>query len=243
MPAGDVAGRLFAEIEPRPRGVGVAAAPGVHGPPHITSRALLAALAVSLIAGSASPALGEHATLRPIRFLGEGSIGSVHLVEDTATGKLWAWKRAKANGAVYQRSLREEVELAKEWTRLGLSDITVKWHPDGASLLKSFVEGPTLNDITVADPHFFSRRESPMYRALTRFVEHAIRQGVFIDDLGLKNLIYADERWVLIDSAAIEQMTPAAARRRYVDDLFGRWNRRLTAADHGDLRRFLDELR
>src|SRR5688500_9854669 len=54
---------------------------------------------------------------------------------------LWIWKCPADDSKSHQMAFRKEIERAKVWRQLELSDIDVQWHEDKRSLFRTYVPG------------------------------------------------------------------------------------------------------
>lgn len=180
----------------------------------------------ALIDGNALSELPQGYTMiKPS--IGTGKIGVVSLVSRDSDGTLWAWKVATNDAKETKEALAEELEIAKSWSKNGLSTVQAIPGADEFSIFKSYIEGKTLKR-AMLDDKIFEHPESVMYRALVDFMVRASRGHVYIGGLNAENILFdvKAERWEIIDSAHPHEFsTDMETFLEYYDSLHTKWGR------------------
>jgi len=174
---------------------------------------------------------------------GKGIHSIVSVVKRKYDRKLFIWKRPISDDPKHQESFRQEFRKAALWREFGASKVKVYWHPDGKSLLKTYIKGPTLEKILRKDRKFFHKTDDKKYKALRKLFKRLVRSGYYIRDLGSRNLVYDGERWHIIDSSYISPGYAASdARHEYKEELSNRWYKKISNKEIGPIRSFFDSI-
>lgn len=171
-----------------------------------------------------------------------GKHGIVSKVKRLSDGQIFALKRPRDDSPEHHISFSKEIERAKIWKELGLSDIEVFWHPDGKSLLKSFVDGHTIEQVLL-DPSFWTEESVPK-KTLKEWILRAASSGFYVGDLNRKNVkLTSNGIWKILDSGSIKNMQNREdALKEYRQKLFEKWSKKANKALQERLKEFLDDL-
>ena len=161
---------------------------------------------------------------------GHGVHGMISVVERKSDGKLIVWKRPRSNSYRHQESFRQEIKKSKYWRKFGISQVKVCWHPDKASLLKTYIKGKTLKQILKDDPNLFSKRKHRSVEALGKLVELLIESKHYIQDVNRQNLVFDGKKWHVIDSSVIHAKTNRSdTRHKYKKAFLKSWSKSLNS--------------
>ncbi len=141
--------------------------------------------------------------------LGTGKNGRVSLIERLSDGALFAWKLPTVDDPKIHEAFAKEERYGKEWRRYGQTDMQVFFADDGVTLLKSFVQGPTLKKL-MQQKNIFQHPESAEYQALVRFVRLVASSQQYISGLNAENIVFDGKRWQIIDGARATEMPTRA---------------------------------
>jgi hypothetical protein len=156
---------------------------------------------------------------------------------------LWIWKRPADDAKSHQMSFRKEIERAKVWRQLGLSNVEVRWHDDKRSLLRTYVPGVPALDKIQSREFWTDDASATERRALAHLIVHAAQQRAFVNDLNPRNLIFDGCRWQVIDSGSIRfRESSASTLKKYRKILMKNWSSRMRPAEHTFLWEFLHAL-
>lgn len=174
--------------------------------------------------------------------MGTGKHSLVSLVKDKKTGQLWALKRPLNGDKEHAASFTSEIERAKLWRKANITTIEVKWAPDGVSLLKSYVEGPTLREVLEESPKFLNDPKDPKRLALEAFLRKLAKIDVYFGDLNAKNIIFDGKEWQVIDSGGDSQKESVSkASQEYFEKLPLKWRRSITYSGQDAVQDFFDK--
>lgn len=158
-------------------------------------------------------------------------------------GKLFIWKRPISDDHKHQESFRLEFRKAALWREFGVSKVKVYWHPDGKSLLKTYIKGPTLEKLLRDDHKFFHKTDKKSLKALKKLFKKLIRSGHYVRDLGSRNIVYDGKRWHVIDSSSINAgWTESETRYTYKEELSKRWCKKVPRHEVDSIRSFFDSI-
>lgn len=160
-----------------------------------------------------------------------GVHAKVSIVKRESDGKLLVWKRPRKTD-IYRHieSFRQEIRKSKFWRKFGISNVKTDWHPDGLSLLKTYIKGPTLKQMLEKNPNFFSETESKPAKELGRLIGLLIDSKCYIADLNRQNLIFDGDRWHVIDSSWIyNEIAFPDIRRKYEKTFLKSWSKSLNS--------------
>jgi hypothetical protein len=155
--------------------------------------------------------------------LGFGKNGRVALVENEKTGDLFAWKIPTNDNTENIKSLKKELEIAQEWRKAGLTEMTTLPTPDGVSILKSFQDGKTLKTL-IETEDLLGNRDSAVYKSLLQYVVNIGLKKIEISGVNSENIIYSNGRWNLIDGYEIHYLdSRKEAFARSAEEMKERW--------------------
>ncbi len=161
------------------------------------------------------------------RDCGRGARSKVSIVKRESDGKLLIWKQPLLDDKWHHESLRKEIKRAKLWRKFGISKVKVSWHPDGRSLLKTYIKGDTLDKILKKTPGFFVKKSRPL-KALREFVGFLIHSKYFVKDLIGENLVFDGKKWHVIDSLSIHHReNRSEVKREYKEEFLKKWTKEL----------------
>src|SRR5688500_6614652 len=174
--------------------------------------------------------------------LGTGKHSRVSLVR-YPDQTLWVWKCPADDSKAHQMSFRKEMERAKVWRQLQLSNVEVRWHEDKRSLLRTYVQGVLAADRIQSREFWTDETCAAERRALAHLILCAAQQRAYVSDLNPQNLIFDGCRWQVIDSGSIRfTECPEATLKKYRRILMKNWSSRIHPARHTFLRDFLQAL-
>lgn len=157
---------------------------------------------------------------------GHGVHGKISVVKRKSDGKLIIWKRPRSSSQTHQKSFQQEIKKSKRWRKFGISKVKVCWHPDGKSLLKTYIKGLTLKEMLKRGKLRFSKKNSKPVKALGKFVVTIIGSRHYIADVNRQNVIFDGNRWHLIDSSIIHGKTSlSATRQKYKKAFIRSWSK------------------
>lgn len=172
-----------------------------------------------------------------------GARSKVSIVKRKSDGKLLIWKQPLFDDRWHHESLRKEIKYAKYWRKFGISKVRVCWHPDGRSLLKTYIKGDTLEQILKKNPGFFSKK-SQHSKTLRELFGHLIESKHYIYDLISENLVFDGKRWHVIDSGSVRNRdTRSETKREYKRELIKSWSKEISENEIHSLELFLDSLK
>lgn len=173
---------------------------------------------------------------------GHGARSKVSIVKRESDGKLLIWKRPLLDDEWHHESLRKEIKYAKFWRKFGVGKVEADWHHDGRSLLKTYIEGDTLDQMLEKNPRFFSEK-SQMLNALRELIGFLINSKYYIHDLNGENLIFDGKRWHIIDSGSVCYIgSHSKTKKEYKESLLRRWSTGLSEQEINSLKSFLDSV-
>jgi len=156
---------------------------------------------------------------------------------------LWIWKRPADDAKSHQMSFRKEVERAKVWRQLALSNVEVRWHEDKRSLLRTYVPGVQASDRIQLREFWTDDAYATERRALAHLIVRAAQQRAYVSDLNPRNLIFDGSRWQIIDSGTIQLVASAESTlEKYRHKLMKNWSSRINPSEHTFLWDFLQRL-
>ena len=156
---------------------------------------------------------------------------------------LWIWKCPADDSKAHQMAFRKEIERAKVWRQLDLSNVEVRWHEDKRSLFRTYVPGILALDRIRSREFWTDETYAEERRALTHLIVRAAQQGAYVNDLNPRNLIFDGTRWQIIDSGSIRfRDSPEAILKKYRQRLLKAWSPHLHPAEHAFLWDFLQRL-
>lgn len=171
---------------------------------------------------------------------GHGARSKVSIIKRKSDGKLFIWKQPFLDDEWHHESLKKEIKYAKYWREFGVGDVKAYWCRDGRSLLKTYIEGDTLDKILEKNPRFFSEKSRPL-SSLRELIGLLIDSKHYIRDLNSENLIFDGKRWHIIDSGSIcYRGSRSKVKQEYKDSLLRRWSEGLQEQEINSLRLFLD---
>lgn len=161
------------------------------------------------------------------RDCGHGARSKVSIVKRESDGKLLIWKQPLFDDKWHHESLLKEIKRAKLWRKFGISKVKVNWHPDGRSLLKTYIKGDTLYEILKKTPEFFAKKSSPL-EALRKFVGLLINSKCYVKDLIGENLVFDGKKWCVIDSGSVrDRENRSEIKQEYKKEFLKNWTREL----------------
>lgn len=156
---------------------------------------------------------------------GHGARSKVSIVERESDGKLLIWKQPLFDDKWHHESLRKEIKKAKLWRKFGISKVKASWHPDGRSLLKTYIKGDTLDEILKKTPGFFVKKSRPL-EALREFVGLLIDSKYFVKDLIGENLVFDGKKWHVVDSGSVhDRENRSEAKQEYKKEFLKSWSK------------------
>lgn len=173
----------------------------------------------------------------------KGAHGRIQLVRRRSDNKVLVWKRPRSLSWIHINSFSQEIQKSKIWRRIGVSDINIYWHKDKMSIIKDYIEGPTLKEMLKKNPEFFSCSSKPL-KELGKFVKKLVKSDIFIGDVNKQNIIYDENRdkWQLIDSSHIYQDIFPDVKGKYKYYLVKSWSKSLNSKKEiHAMEKFLDE--
>ena len=171
----------------------------------------------------------------------KGLRGTISLVRRKNDGQLFVLKMVKGQEDP-NHSFANEMRSMGILQDLGLSKGNTFWAPDGESLLKTYVEGPTLTEVLRQNNNFFSENSVEL-EALKQLIMKLCKSSCYIGDLNSGNLIFNDQRWFIIDCGIIKYNLSYQERiERYHGRFIHRWQRHLPDDHHAQLINFLKKL-
>jgi hypothetical protein len=157
---------------------------------------------------------------------------------------LWIWKCPADDSKSHQMAFRKEIERAKVWRQLELSDIDVQWHEDKRSLFRTYVPGVLALDRIRSREFWIEDSYAAERSALGQLIARAAQHGAYVSDLNPRNLVFDGSRWQVIDSGSIRfGGSPEATLKKYRQRLLKNWSLHLAPAEQALLRNFLQGLR
>lgn len=144
-------------------------------------------------------------------------------------------KKPKNKSSSRKESLKRQLKRIRYWYKFGLSKTrAIRYH---GGILKTYIEGKTLNKIIDKDEHFFSESSKEL-NALKNFVELLIRSRHMIHDMKGQNIVFDGERFQIIDSGPIYKMDNV--KKEYKKILYTKWSKLLDSnREKKYLRKFL----
>ena len=173
---------------------------------------------------------------------GRGKHSRVSLVRGSDQ-TLWIWKCPADDSKCHRTAFRKEIERARIWQQLELSNIEVTWHEDRRSLFRTYVPGVLALDRIQSREFWTDETYVPERCALAHLIVRAAQQRAYVSDLNPGNLIFDGCRWQVIDSGSIRFMdSPEATLKKYRQRLMRNWSSHIHPAEHTFLRDFLQAL-
>jgi hypothetical protein len=173
---------------------------------------------------------------------GMGKHSRVSLVRCPAQ-TLWIWKRPADDSKSHQMAFRKEIERAKVWRQLELSNVEVRWHEDKRSLFRTYVPGVLALD-RIQSREFWTDETYVTERCtLAHLIVRAAQQRAYVSDLNPRNLIFDGCRWQVIDSGSIRfSDSPESTLKKYRQRLMKNWSPHIHPTEHTFLWDFLQGL-
>ena len=166
----------------------------------------------------------------------------VSLVRRKSDGALLIWKRARSKGSRSKDFYKNDIKKAKLWRKFGLSRVEAFLHPNGKSVLRTYIEGPTLSKVLENNHEFFSGSETQYRNALIALIKLLIDSEHYFHDIKGSNLIFEGDRWQVIDSGkADDQKSHSDTAHEYRENLREKWSRNLSSYEIHYLESFLDK--
>lgn len=160
---------------------------------------------------------------------GHGARSKVSIIKRESDGELLIWKQPLLDDEWHHDSLKKEIKYAKYWRKFGASKVKADWHHDGRSLLKTYIQGDTLDKVLKENPGFFSRKSRPL-KALKELIGYLINSKHYVCDLIGENLIFDGKRWHIIDSGSVYYRgTRSGVKKEYKEKLLKRWSKILSS--------------
>lgn len=154
---------------------------------------------------------------------GIGAVSKVSIVRRKSDGKLFIWKQPREDDYWHRYFLEKEIRYSKYWRKFGISKVEVCWHSDKRSLLKTYIEGKTLEYMLKEGSLKFSV-ENRSLRALREFFGLLIGSKRYIGDLISENLVFDGKSWHVIDSGSIgDEESHSNVRQKYKTAFLGKW--------------------
>lgn len=157
--------------------------------------------------------------------LGSGKRGRVYKVVDMKTQAAYALKVAKYDDEETLDSFQRERSKQDAYERAGIPFAAII-KQDPVWILKDLVQGERAD---VWLENWNARAEpngGPRMQSLVRLLVAISEQGIYIGDLNPTNLIWQNNRWVIIDSGtASYDYPPNKARKRFYEKNKERWER------------------
>ena len=157
--------------------------------------------------------------------LGSGKRGVVFLVEDINNKELMALKIAKHDDTETLDSFKRESEkqLAYEKSKITYSRI---FSEDTNWILKELVTGERADAWVKKWNLAKDPKGGIQMKALIELFKQISNQSIYIGDLNPTNLMWNQNKWIIIDSGdATYDMKPATARERFVEKNKARWKK------------------
>ena len=156
---------------------------------------------------------------------------------------LLIWKRPADDSPSHQMAFRKEIERAKVWRALGLSNVEVRWHEDKRSLIRTYVPGVLALD-RIQSRRFWADDSHATERcALADLIVRAAQQRAYVNDLSPRNLIFDGCRWQVIDSGSIRfRENRESTLKKYRQRLMKHWSPCIHPEEHTFLKGFLHAL-
>ena len=157
--------------------------------------------------------------------LGSGKRGVVFLVEDINNKELMALKIAKHDDTETLDSFKRESEkqLAYEKSKITYSRI---FSEDTNWILKELVTGERADAWVKKWNLAKDPKGGIQMKALIELFKQISNQSIYIGDLNPTNLMWSQNKWIIIDSGdATYDMKPATARERFVEKNKARWKK------------------
>lgn len=183
--------------------------------------------------------MGKKERFKIVREIHKGHRSEIRIVK--RKGELLIWKKPKPS-RFRPGSLENQIKRSKDWRKFGISKVKIWWHPDKTSLLKTYVDGPTLHKMLKTKDNFFSKAKGRPFKALVKFVKNLTGSKHFIHDMKCANIAFDGRNWQVIDSGPIYKMSSSKTRKEYRKVLLEKWSRSLSSKKEIDsLRSFLKE--
>ena len=156
---------------------------------------------------------------------------------------LWIWKCPADDSKSHQMAFRKEIERAKVWRELELSNVEVRWHADMRSLFRTYVPGVLALDRIQARDFWIDDTYAGERCALADLIVRAAQQRAYVNDLNPRNLVFDGCRWQVIDSGSIRfRECPESTLKKYRQRLMKDWASGIPPTEHPFLRQFLRAL-
>lgn len=157
--------------------------------------------------------------------LGSGKRGVVFLVEDINNKELMALKIAKHDDAETLDSFKRESEkqVAYEKSKITYSRI---FSEDSNWILKELVTGERADAWVKKWNLAKDPKGGVQMKALIDLLKQISSQSIYIGDLNPTNLMWSQNKWIIIDSGdATYNVDPKTARLRFVEKNKARWKK------------------
>jgi predicted Ser/Thr protein kinase len=157
--------------------------------------------------------------------LGSGKRGVVFLVEDINNKELMALKIAKHDDAETLDSFKRESEkqMAYEKSKITYSRI---FSEDTNWILKELVTGERADAWVKKWNLSKDPKGGAQMKALIDLLKQISSQSIYIGDLNPTNLMWSQNKWIIIDSGdATYNVDPKTARLRFVEKNKDRWKK------------------
>lgn len=167
---------------------------------------------------------------------------NICIAKRKSDGELLIWKQPKSQSQARRESFRGQIKRSKYWRKFGVSKVKIWWHSDGVSLLKTYIDGPTLSKMLEKRHNFFSQTKKRPVKALIKFVKNLADSEHYIHDMKGANIVYDGKNWQVIDSGPVYKMSPSKTRKEYKKMLLEKWSRSLhSESEIKSLKSFLKE--
>lgn len=158
-----------------------------------------------------------------------GARSKVSIIRRKSDGKLFILKQPLLDDDWHHESLQKEIRYSKYWRKFGISKVKIYWYSDKRSLLKTYIEGKTLEDMLKEGSLRFSV-ENQSLKALRKFFGLLIGSKRYIGDLISENLVFDGEMWHVIDSGSIgDEESHSNVRQKYKIRFLESWSKGLSS--------------
>lgn len=157
--------------------------------------------------------------------LGSGKRGRVYKVIDLQTQVAYALKVAKLNDEETLNSFRREAAKQEAYERAGIPFAAIV-KQDAVWILKDLVQGERADSWLNSWDLNTDPRGGNRLRNLVALFNTIADRGIYIGDLNPTNLIWKNNRWVIVDSGdASYDYSSKKARKRFYEKNKERWER------------------
>ena len=173
-----------------------------------------------------------------------GAVSKVSIIRRKSDGKLFIWKQPLLDDYWHHYFLQKEIRYSKYWRKFGISKVEACWCSDKRSLLKTYIEGKTLESMLKEGSLRFSVEDQPL-KALRKFFGLLIGSKHYIGDLANGNLVYDGKMWHVIDSGSIsDEESRSKIRQKYKIIFLENWSKGLYSNEEvRHLEMFLDSVK